>query len=107
MLITRQWRCCTSSCCSPLGVDGADALVWVSVRITADRSVACRGAPRPTRPCTTTRRLPTGVRVATDGQIVSESGQGRLRKAGAGIPAMAIALERVAERTYLVRVPVP
>lgn len=75
-------------------VDGADALGWVSVGMTADRSVACRRASRAYSTVQhPTGGRPSGVRVVTDGQIVRESGQRGLRKAGAGILAMAMALE--------------
>ena len=62
--------------------------------MTADRSVACRRASRAYSTVQhPTGGRPSGVRVVTDGQIVRESGQRGLRKAGAGILAMAMALE--------------
>ena len=82
-------------------VDGADALGWVSVGMIADRSVACRRASRALLdPCST----PPGACPAASGwsrtvrSSKRESGEGGLRKAGAGILAMAMALEGVHTR---------
>src|SRR3954468_17387082 len=75
-------------------VPGADARGWVSVGVANDRLLACRRASsayrRVRHPVAGT---PHGVRVVSDQQIRRESGERGLRRAGAGIPAMALALE--------------
>jgi hypothetical protein len=75
-------------------VDGADALGWVSVAMADDRRVACR---RASRAYSTVKHpvggTPDGVRVVSDWQILRESGERGLRRAGAGILAVAMALE--------------
>jgi hypothetical protein len=79
-------------------VPGADARGWVSVGVAHDRLLACRRASSAySRLLHPVAGTPHGVRVVSDQQIRRESGERGLRRAGAGILAMALALESASD----------